>query len=225
MGKLSITVHGCRLLHSPGLAAINPRIRIVVDGVYKFHTRSKKNTHTPDFDETFTVGNTHRLAIVEVQTYHCPTTGSSVEDECLLGSCRISIERLVEGQKKLFQYFLAAKDGTGLAGTVTITLKTDIQGGIMPFIDDTDEKEYVKRLVRLLLRCNKELLGDIDLLMASVKGLPMPQRVRTSMSNSSLEGISLEKSISGDRFVTFEDLVKAYALSITAEKNPVYPLS
>ncbi|PWV17219.1 hypothetical protein C3747_19g145 [Trypanosoma cruzi] len=225
MGKLSITVHGCRLLHSPGLAAINPRIRIVVDGVYKFHTRSKKNTHTPDFDETFTVGNTHRLAIVEVQTYHCPTTGSSVEDECLLGSCRISIERLVEGQKKLFQYFLAAKDGTGLAGTVTITLKTDIQGGIMPFIDDTDEKEYVKRLVRLLLRCNKELLGDIDLLMASVKGLPMPQRVRTSMSNSSLEGISLEKSISGDRFVTFEDLVESLCAKYNCREEPGYTLS
>ncbi|RNF12853.1 hypothetical protein TraAM80_00009 [Trypanosoma rangeli] len=222
MGRLTIKVRDCRLLHSPGLPTLNPRIRVVVDDVYKFHTRSKKYTRTPKFNETFTVGNTHRLAIVELQAYHCLGPGSSVEDEHLLGSCRLSIERLLQGQKQTSQYFLAAKDGTGLAGAVTITLMTDIQGGMIPVLDKNEEKDCVQRLLRFLLRCDKSLLGDIDLLMSSIKGLSATARPRTS---NTLLGVNPRQSLLSDSYATFWELMETLCAKYHCKEEPTYTLS
>ncbi|RNF14695.1 uncharacterized protein Tco025E_05767 [Trypanosoma conorhini] len=223
MGRLTIKVHGCRLLHSPGLATLNPRIRVVVDGVYKFHTRSKNNTRTPDFNETFTVGNTHRLAIVEVQAYHCAWTGGSAEDERLLGSCRLSVKRLRQGQKRTSEYYLAAEDGAGLAGAVTITLLTDIHSSVALAMGESEEKDCVQRLLHFLLRRDKSLLGDIDLMMASVTGLPATAKLVAS--SSSLSGTLLEQSTQLDSYATFLDLMKSLCSKYNCSEEPKYTLS
>ncbi|KAG5490589.1 hypothetical protein JKF63_00709 [Porcisia hertigi] len=71
MGKLIITVHKCKLYRpvSSGNFVVNPRVTVVVDGTYRFQTSIKKNTVSPEFNDSFCVGNTHRLAVIEVSVY------------------------------------------------------------------------------------------------------------------------------------------------------------
>ncbi|CBZ38890.1 hypothetical protein, conserved [Leishmania donovani] len=71
MGKLTVKVHKCELYRpvSSGNCAVNPRVTIVVDGTYRFQTNIKKNTFDPEFRVSFVVGNTHRLAVIEVSVH------------------------------------------------------------------------------------------------------------------------------------------------------------
>nr|CCM20020.1 hypothetical protein, conserved [Leishmania guyanensis] len=71
MGKLTIKVHKCELYRpvSSGNWVVNPRVTVVVDGTYRFQTTLKKNTFQPQFSDSFVVGNTHRLAVIELSVY------------------------------------------------------------------------------------------------------------------------------------------------------------
>ncbi|KAG5464283.1 hypothetical protein LSCM1_00464 [Leishmania martiniquensis] len=71
MGKLTIKVHKSELYRpvSSGNCVVNPRVTIVVDGTYRFQTSIRKNTFCPQFNDSFVVGNTHRLAVIEVSIY------------------------------------------------------------------------------------------------------------------------------------------------------------
>ncbi|KAG5488854.1 hypothetical protein JIQ42_00472 [Leishmania sp. Namibia] len=71
MGKLTIKIHKSELYRpvSSGNCVINPRVTVVVDGTYRFQTTIKKNTFCPQFNDAFVVGNTHRLAVIEVSVY------------------------------------------------------------------------------------------------------------------------------------------------------------
>ncbi|KAK7200515.1 putative C2 domain protein [Novymonas esmeraldas] len=71
MGKLTVKVHNCELYRPvvSGNCAVNPRVTVVVDGTYRFQTHVKKNTVRPEYNDSFFVGNTHRLAVVEVSVY------------------------------------------------------------------------------------------------------------------------------------------------------------
>lgn len=71
MGKLTIKIHKCELYRPAvnGNCSINPRITVVVDGTYRFQTRVKQDTFEPSYNDSFFVGNTHRLAVIEISVY------------------------------------------------------------------------------------------------------------------------------------------------------------
>ncbi|GET93527.1 hypothetical protein, conserved [Leishmania tarentolae] len=71
MGKLTIKVHKCELYRPvrSGNCVVNPCVTAVVDNTYRFQTKIKNNTFRPEFRESFVVGNTHRLAVIEVSVY------------------------------------------------------------------------------------------------------------------------------------------------------------
>ncbi|KEG14599.1 hypothetical protein DQ04_00381040 [Trypanosoma grayi] len=220
MGKLTITVHKCHVLRSPGLETVNCRIRIVVDGVYKFHTRSKLNTFRPTFEESFTVGNTNRLAVIEVFAYNCAPYGSA-EDERLLGCCRLSIEGLVQGEKRTRQHVIVAKDDTGIIGTIHITLKADIPGDSEPVMTEVVEKKCVKRLTRFFIQCDRSRLADVDLLLASVKG---PHALASPPSTPGPVS-SFEITTMRDRHATFDDLMENLCATYNSQEPPLYRLA
>ncbi|KPI88443.1 hypothetical protein ABL78_2456 [Leptomonas seymouri] len=71
MGKLTIKVHKCQL-YRPAVnssCTINPRVTVIVDGTYRFQTGVKKGSFEPSYHESFVVGNTHRLAVIEISVY------------------------------------------------------------------------------------------------------------------------------------------------------------
>ncbi|KPA81481.1 putative C2 domain protein [Leptomonas pyrrhocoris] len=71
MGKLTIKVQKCQLYRPAvnGGSSINPRVTVIVDGTYRFQTRVKKDTFEPHYHESFFVGSTHRLAVIEISVY------------------------------------------------------------------------------------------------------------------------------------------------------------
>lgn len=221
MGTLSIRVQGCHLLRALGFDTLHPRIRIVVDGTHKFHTKSKRNTFAPVFDEKFTVDNTHCSAIVEIFVYHCPVSGKT-ETEHLLGSCRISIERLAPDTKRSRRCFLAAKDGSGLAGTVNIIMKTNIRGGSGPVMNEHVERDCAHRLVCFLLRRDRSRLGDVDLLLALVKG---PQQ--TSEAPPPVDGRDLHfrGAMLKESYATFEALMRDLCEEYKCTEDPRYKIA
>ncbi|CCW63898.1 unnamed protein product [Phytomonas sp. EM1] len=74
MGKLTICVHKCDLLRSFQYPNTNLRVVISVDNTYRFQTRVVNGTHSPVYEETFSVGNTHHLAKIEVSVWHVMKT-------------------------------------------------------------------------------------------------------------------------------------------------------
>ncbi|CUG88198.1 Hypothetical protein, putative [Bodo saltans] len=102
MGKLSIGVVSTEVYRTnlhPGPFHVFVRLR--VDGKYIFTTK-KRNDRRATFLETFVVGNTHRLALVEASVYHRSEHG----EELLLGSCVVSIKRLSRGVEKVREHVL-----------------------------------------------------------------------------------------------------------------------
>ncbi|KAH9578264.1 C2 domain [Trypanosoma melophagium] len=220
MGKLFITVNKCHLFRSPELETVNLRIRIVVDGVYKFSTKTKRDGFASEFDETFTVGNTHRLAVVDVLAFNCLSSGSNEKEE-LLGTCRVSVEKLVQGKKRTRNFPLASKDNSGIAGTVNITLQTDAQGGASIPINDTLEERYLNRLTRFFLCWDRTRLSDVDLLLASVRD---DQSVE-SLLNVPPVTSSLASQISRDTYASFDDLMLSLCKMYKCQEPPNYKLS
>ncbi|ORC90366.1 uncharacterized protein TM35_000081640 [Trypanosoma theileri] len=221
MGKLFITVNKCHLFRSPGLETVNLRIRVVVDGVYKFHTKTKRDSFISEFGETFTVGNTHRLAVVDVLAFNCLSSGSNEKEE-LLGSSHLSIENLVQGKKRTRDFPLASKDNSGMSGIVNITLKTDTQGGITNPISDTQEERYLRRLTRFFLCWDKSRLADVDLLLASVKG---DQSATEGLLNIPPISPSVDSQVTRDIYATFDDLMMNLCKMYKCHEPPNYKLS
>lgn len=72
MGRLSITVHSADLCLPVLNGNLHPRVTLIVDDRYTFHTKSRTGPSTT-FDETFHVSSIHRLAVIEVCVAHLNT--------------------------------------------------------------------------------------------------------------------------------------------------------
>eukprot|EP00796_Vickermania_ingenoplastis_P010974 gene10974-7619_t len=69
MGKLSISVHSCNLYQPVLDGRLHPRVTLLVDKRFTFHTKCR---HGPCavFDETFQVGNIHQFAEIQISVEH-----------------------------------------------------------------------------------------------------------------------------------------------------------
>ncbi|EAN78364.1 hypothetical protein, conserved [Trypanosoma brucei brucei TREU927] len=216
MNKLLITLHGCHIMHSPGLSTVSPRVLIVVDGVYEFVAHGKASTFTSYFNELFTVGYIDRLTVVEVLVYNSSTTGcGDYNEQQLLGTCRLSTVWLFQGKTPKRRRHVLANDA-GIAGTVELTLMLDTsREGKGSFEEETNEW-CASRLVRFLMHNDKGRLRDVDLLLSTMEtdGAPL----RPLASPPKCAAASSESSRSS--CAAFEELMRNLCEEYHCEEPP-----